>query len=414
MAVFCAIVFSVSNLYSPAFAASPLQSASATSSEIQITVARPAANLRGGPGTNYAIVGTAKRNDIFLVVGRNSAGSWYKIKLSDGKEAWIAASLVQVSGDATKIAVVDNPAPAAQPTVAAATNVTMTTATAPAPASPPTASAPAARTSSVRAGQLSGRLLYSVANMDAKRWELWEYNFATASSTKVADWRTEVDVSGDGKQIAYFAWPNDAGEKAGIWIMDADFTKNRLVVTGGAYPSFSPGGDRLVANGGDILFVFKTDGSGIRGLTKGEYPAWNPVNNQIVHRACEGGNCGLWIIDADSMDAGARTHITRGGSDGQPAWHPNGKRIAYISQEDGNFEIYAIDSDGGNKVRLTTSPSSDGLPVWSPDGQWIAFRSDRDGKWGIYVMRADGSDARKVVDADVLPLWFFEKMGWRE
>jgi TolB protein len=87
--------------------------------------------------------------------------------------------------------------------------------------------------------------------------------------------------------------------------------------------------------------------------------------------------------------------------------------LAYISKEDGNFEIYAINADGSNKVRLTTNPSSDGLPVWSPDGKWIAFRSDRGGAWAIYVMRADGSDVRKVVDAKVLPLWFFEKMDWR-
>ncbi|MCS6843362.1 MAG: hypothetical protein NZ528_03425 [Caldilineales bacterium] len=63
--------------------------------------------------------------------------------------------------------------------------------------------------------------------------------------------------------------------------------------------------------------------------------------------------------------------------------------------------------------RLTNNPSSDGLPVWSPNGQWIAFRSDRDGAWGIYVMRADGSNVRKLTDAPVLPVWFFEKMAWK-
>lgn len=69
--------------------------------------------------------------------------------------------------------------------------------------------------------------------------------------------------------------------------------------------------------------------------------------------------------------------------------------------------------DGSNKVRLTDNPTSDGLPIWSPDGGWIAFRSDREGKWAIYAVRATGANLRKVTHADVLPVWFFEKMAWR-
>jgi hypothetical protein len=363
---------------------------------IQVTVARPSVNLRGGPGTTFAIVGSATQGQQFTATGRNAASDWLQITLANGQRAWIYAPLVTVQGTIALLPVVNG-----QPVAAPAP----TTATAAPPAAPPTAG--------VRLSGVSGRLLYSTANMDAKRWELWEYNFASGESKKVADWRTEIDVSADGKQIAYFAWPSDAGEKTGIWIMDADFTRNRLVVPGGAYPSFSPGGDRLVVNGGDDLYVLKTDGTAIRALTNGEYPAWSPVGNQIVHRACVGGSCGLWIIDADSQFADTRTHITTGASDGQPSWSPDGGRVAYISKEDGNFELYVIGADGGNKVRLTTNPASDGLPVWSPDGNWIAFRSDRDGTWAIYVARPDGSDVRKVIDAEVLPFWFFEKMDWR-
>lgn len=28
-------------------------------------------------------------------------------------------------------------------------------------------------------------------------------------------------------------------------------------------------------------------------------------------------------------------------------------------------------------------------------------------------MRADGSNLRKLTDAPVLPVWFFEKMAWK-
>lgn len=378
-----------------------VRQASAPQATLSLAVNRPAVNIRRGPGTEYDVISVAREGDRFTATGRNATGAWIRIALTDGQVGWISAPLVRLDGEASAlpvIAVVAATEPAASATVTA---------------SPAAGSAPAAGASAIRPGELSGRLLYSAANDEARRWELWEYDFATGENKRVANWRTEIAVSADGKQIAYFAWPPEAADKTGIWIMDADFSRARLVVPGGAYPSFSPGGDRMVANGGDMLYVFRTDGMGIRGLTKGEYPAWSPVDNQIVHRACVGGGCGLWIIDADSNNANARKRLTTGASDGQPAWSPDGERIAYISKEDGNFEVYVIGVDGSNKVRVTTNPSSDGLPVWSPDGQWIAFRSDRDGQWGIHVAKADGSNVRKVVDADVLPLWFFEKMAWR-
>ncbi len=249
-----------------------------------------------------------------------------------------------------------------------------------------------------------------MANIDANRWELWEYNFASGASNKVADWRTEVDVSKDGSQIAYFAWEGEVG----VWIMDSNFSNERLLIGGGAaYPSFSPGGDRLVLNGGEDIYLINSDGGGLRKLTRGEYPSWSPVSDEIIHRACVGGGCGLYAIDANSADPNAKRRLTEGGGDGQPAWSPNGSRIAYISKDDGNFEIYVVNPDGTGKSRVTNDPASDGLPVWSPDGQWLAFRSDRGGSWAIYVVRPDGTGLRKLIDANVLQYWFFEKMDWR-
>jgi hypothetical protein len=60
-----------------------------TPTPFEATVNRNA-NLRGGPGTNYPVVGSARANDIVFISGRNQDGTWYA--LEDG--AWIAAFLV--------------------------------------------------------------------------------------------------------------------------------------------------------------------------------------------------------------------------------------------------------------------------------------------------------------------------------
>ncbi len=68
-----------------------------------------AAKLRSGPGTNYSVVGGAKKGDILTVTGRNAASTWYK--LSNG--FWISASLV--ANPPQNVAVASAPPP---PTIA--------------------------------------------------------------------------------------------------------------------------------------------------------------------------------------------------------------------------------------------------------------------------------------------------------
>lgn len=348
-------------------------------SAVTATVKGASLNVRSGPGTNYAVVTTAKKGASFDVKGKTADGTWLQICCFKNQNAWAATSLLTVKGDLKTVKVVkDIPAP------------------------------PKATTTS-KSSKPTGTLLYSVVNWDEDRWELWEYSFGTGKSRFLREWRTEVAFSKDYKQVALYAWP-DAGVKAGIYVSKPDLSDDRLVIPGGAYPSFSPAGNRLVVQGGDTMWIVGADGQGLRPLSKGEYPAWSPVDEWIAHRGCYGSDCGVWITQADS---GERRRVTTGGGDGQPAWSPDGKSLVYISKEDGNFELYKIGRDGSGKTRLTTTPQSDGLPVWSPDGKWIAFRSDRDGKWAIYLMPAAGGAVTKVIDAEVLPVWFWEKMAWR-
>jgi len=70
------------------------------------TVANRNANLRGGPGTGFPVVGAVKAGDVLEATARNQAGDW--LQLADG--AWIAAFLVDGAPDNLPVAT-DIPAP---------------------------------------------------------------------------------------------------------------------------------------------------------------------------------------------------------------------------------------------------------------------------------------------------------------
>jgi hypothetical protein len=80
----------------------------------QLGVVLRNANVRAGPGTNYAIVGSAPAGATVRVAGTNKAGDWYH--LTNGR--WIAAFLVDLNG-AGAAAPVPTVAPTPQPAHAA-------------------------------------------------------------------------------------------------------------------------------------------------------------------------------------------------------------------------------------------------------------------------------------------------------
>lgn len=51
------------------------------------------ANLRGGPGTSFAIVGGLSAGEAVQVIGQNAAGDWLQLRRAGGP-AWAAAFLL--------------------------------------------------------------------------------------------------------------------------------------------------------------------------------------------------------------------------------------------------------------------------------------------------------------------------------
>lgn len=69
-------------------------------------------NVRKGPGIEYPLAGTIRQGETYDIVGRTADYAWWRICcLPDASLAWVTASLVQVSGDATDVQIVTEEPP---------------------------------------------------------------------------------------------------------------------------------------------------------------------------------------------------------------------------------------------------------------------------------------------------------------
>lgn len=68
-------------------------------------VADAEANLRGGPGTNYPIVGRMAPGKEAEIIGRNASGDWWRIAWDGAGQAWVAGLVVRVLGPIDTVAV---------------------------------------------------------------------------------------------------------------------------------------------------------------------------------------------------------------------------------------------------------------------------------------------------------------------
>ena len=84
----------------PAPTATPTQSPTPIPTVITARVtATETINVRSGPGTTFAPVGTAGPGDEFTVIGRNGAGDWIQVEFPGAEEAWIATFLLDISAE---------------------------------------------------------------------------------------------------------------------------------------------------------------------------------------------------------------------------------------------------------------------------------------------------------------------------
>ncbi|MGQ9491744.1 MAG: SH3 domain-containing protein [Anaerolineae bacterium] len=78
--------------------------------QASFTVASATLNVRGGPGTNYNIIGQIRQGQTFPITGKNQAGNWWQFDYN-GRPGWVWGQLVRVT-NAEVVQVAQNiPAP---------------------------------------------------------------------------------------------------------------------------------------------------------------------------------------------------------------------------------------------------------------------------------------------------------------
>lgn len=79
------------------------------------TVTSVSLNVRGGPGSNFPVIGLLRRGDVVTVLGQNPNSYWLYVRLPGGGEGWIARPYTDFTGSAPVINVVPPPPATATP-----------------------------------------------------------------------------------------------------------------------------------------------------------------------------------------------------------------------------------------------------------------------------------------------------------
>lgn len=98
----------ISPTATPTAGATAVPTTSASSSTA--TVSSGNLNVRSGPGVSFSVITTLSHGTAVTLIGRNVDSSWAKVRLANGTEGWVNASLIQANMAISSLAVVESPA----------------------------------------------------------------------------------------------------------------------------------------------------------------------------------------------------------------------------------------------------------------------------------------------------------------
>jgi serine/threonine-protein kinase len=155
-------------------------------------------------------------------------------------------------------------------------------------------------------------------------------------------------ISPDGKQVAVNI--RESSGQRYLWLYDVeDDSFSRLTFDGGGTPSWSPDGQWLIFQHGDL---------GEYGLARQPADRSRPM---------------------EKLTSGPNRQNTN-------SWSPDGQVVAFSEnpRPSQDIGIYSLDGDGEPEYILT-SPANECCARFSPDGKWLAYVSNELGQRHVYV-----------------------------
>jgi TolB protein len=180
-------------------------------------------------------------------------------------------------------------------------------------------------------------------------------------------------------------------------------------------PAWSPDGSRIlfarfnISNGVGRIWIMNADGTGQRLLVSAPghsdfQPTYSPDGGHIVFTHCLPNfeRCAIWIMRSDGTQRHLvipflRTPTETNNFD--PKVSPDGRRITFtrFGFHGITFQVWVARIDGTHAHPLTAPRLEAGQPAWSPDGSHIAFANNSARpQSSIYVMRANGTAATRL------------------
>jgi Tol biopolymer transport system component len=203
--------------------------------------------------------------------------------------------------------------------------------------------------------------------------------------------------SHDGKKLAYDGWPTGRGSlEAHVFVHVLDQEKPADVGMGNT-PSFSPDdlqiafmvGQNIPAGERPGVWVMNADGKNREWICEGERPRWSSDGEKLVSVSRHEGFPSVYVFDTISLE---RIRVLEKGYDGiiGATFSPDASQLVFVGNKGGNSEVGVDDAKPGAKPKAVYHGQVGWHPDWSPQGKKLLFRLETGMMEQLQVLDLEG------------------------